>query len=136
MCLTIKTASSVFTTLYGLNIDIPAFSEISKTLSNKTILTTVSSVEILILHLILKLMAWITNNWITKRARTEVLDTLQEFCFPRQARLDVFLTSMMDLIHKTHITLRYLSDHSSITLEIIENKFLIGKGFFGNLITI
>ena len=47
----------------------------------------------------------------------------------KQARLDYFLTSssMIDLIYKSEIKPGYLSNHSSITLEIIKNKFILGK---------
>ena len=47
----------------------------------------------------------------------------------KQARLD-FLTSdaMADLINKCEIKLGCRSDHSIISIEIIQNKFTIGKG--------
>ena len=47
----------------------------------------------------------------------------------KQARLDFFLTSntRTDLINKCEIKPGYKSDHSFIALEIIQNKFTIGK---------
>ena len=48
----------------------------------------------------------------------------------KQARLDFFLVSnsMMDIIHKCDVKASYRSDHSIISLEIIQNRFTIGKG--------
>ena len=153
LCLTIKTASSVFNllTLYGPNTDNPTFFRDVKDIvqQNNPDYYIMCGDFNLTLDRDLDSMNYKQLN--NPKARIEVLNMIQELnlCdifrnfYPKlhrytwrirnpvkQARLDYFLTSssMIDLIYKSEIKPGYLSDHSFITLEIIENKFTIGKG--------
>ena len=153
LCLTIKTASSVFNllTLYGSNTDNPTFFKDVKDIvqqNNPDYYVMCSDFNLTLDPDIDSMNYKQLNN---PKARIEVLNMIQELnlCdifrnfYPKlhrytwrirnpvkQARLDYFLTSssMIDLIYKSEIKPGYLSDHSFITLEFIENKFTIGKG--------